>query len=178
MFSIRPATAPDIPALEALIALSARDLSQGFYTAEEAQAAIKYVFGVDSELVADGTYFVVEAEGKAIACGGWSKRRTLFGGDNYAGRQSGLLDPLAEPAKIRAFFIHPAWARKGLATLLLEHCEAEARKGGFTRIERMSTLPGVPFYAARAYAASAGETYTTPNRIGLAFVPMIKSLKN
>ncbi|WP_164156581.1 GNAT family N-acetyltransferase, partial [Sandarakinorhabdus rubra] len=117
---IRPADAAEIPALEALITASARVLSQGFYTAEETEAAIAHVFGVDSELVGDGTYLVAEDDAGIAGCGGWSRRATLFGGDRFAGRSSGLLDPTRDAAKIRAFFVAPHAARRGVGAALLQ----------------------------------------------------------
>ncbi|OYQ26409.1 GNAT family N-acetyltransferase [Sandarakinorhabdus cyanobacteriorum] len=148
---IRPALAAEIPALNALITASARRLSQGYYTEAETEAAITHVFGVDSELVADGTYLVVESADGLLGCGGWSRRATLFGGDGFAGRESGLLDPARDAAKIRAFFVAPAAARRGVGAALLAACENAARAAGFSRTELMATLPGEPFYAAHGY---------------------------
>src|SRR5215212_11083618 len=121
-YRIRRATLADRAALEQLIAESARGLSGGDYSEEQVEAAIASVFGVDTELIRDGTYYVAEAEGSPVGCGGWSKRRTLFGGDRFAARDSGELDPLTEPAKIRAFFVRPGWARKGVAGAILATC--------------------------------------------------------
>jgi GNAT superfamily N-acetyltransferase len=174
--TIRPARADEIPALEALITASARILSQGFYSPEETEAAITHVFGVDSELVADGTYLVVEdAAGDRLGCGGWSKRATLFGGDRFAGRESGLLDPARDAAKVRAFFVAPQAARKGVGAALLKACEAAAAAAGFARTELMATLPGVPFYAAHGYAAQ-GEISLDCGGVAVRFVPMSKPL--
>ena len=175
-FTIRPAAEADVPALQVLIALSARALSREDYSDAEIEAAVRYVFGVDSELLADRSYFVVEQGDTPVACGGWSKRKTLFGGDQYSGRESGLLDPATEAAKIRAFFVHPDWARQGVGTLLLDHCEAEARRHGFTTAEMMATLPGVKLYRARGYAGDEVVTYPTPDGVALRFIPMIKKL--
>ena len=175
-FTIRPAKHEEIPALNALIALSADMLSREDYTPEEIDAANRFVFGVDSELVSDGTYFVVEEAGVSIACGGWSRRKTLFGGDAFSGREAGFLDPATEAAKIRAFFVHPNHARKGIGRALLAHCEAEARKHGFTRAELMSTLPGIKLYAACGYQGTERKTYDMPNGVMLDFVPMHKPI--
>lgn len=176
-FRIRPATAADTPALEALMAISARELSRDVYSEAEIEAAITYVFGVDSELVEDGTYFaVVDDDDRPLACGGWSRRRTLFGGDRFAGRKAGLLDPRSEPAKIRAFFVHPAQARKGIGRALLGHCEAEAKRHGFTRIEMMATLPGVRLYARYGYETLEESVHRTPDGVDLRFVRMAKAL--
>lgn len=175
---IRPALASEIPVLEQLIAVSARALSRAEYTDDEIETAVTHVFGVDSELVADGTYFVVtdSESGEALACGGWSRRKTLFGGDRYIGRESGLLDPATEAAKIRAFFVHPDHARKGIGRALLAHCEAEARRHGFSRAEMMATLPGVRLYAACGYVPQPQVLHYAPDGKTVRFVPMIKPL--
>ena len=175
-FTIRPAQPSDIPALEALIARSARGLSTGYYRFEELEAAVAYVFGVDSELIADQSYFVVEVDGRPAACGGWSRRKTLFGGDQYAGREAGFLDPAVDAAKIRAFFVDPGHARLGLGRALLEHCEAEARRHGFTSAEMMATLPGVDFYRRCGYQGDTIEPYMAPDGIAIRFVPMRRRL--
>ena len=172
---IRPALRPEIPALEALIAHSARELSQGYYSAEEIEAAIEHVFGVDTELIEDGTYFVAEADGALAGCGGWSRRRTLFGGDRAASRESGTLDPATEPARIRAFFVHPAWARRGIGQAILTRCETEARQAGFRACELMATLPGVPFYRVMGYEGDVPIRYDAGG-VTLSFVPMRKGL--
>lgn len=176
-FTIRPATAAEIPALNALITASARVLSQGFYTPAETEAAITHVFGVDSELVADGTYFVVEDATGILGCGGWSRRATLFGGDGFAGRESGLLDPARDAAKIRAFFVAPQAARRGVGAALLKACEDAARAAGFTRTELMATLPGVPFYAANFYLP--GDSIQLDcGGVAVGFVPMAKQFSH
>src|SRR5688572_3112511 len=142
---MRLATLMDRPALGRLIALSARGLSEA-YTEAQIEAALTGAFGVDSDLIRDGTYWVVEAEGEIVACGGWSRRKTLFGGDQQAGRQSELLDPARDAARIRAFFVHPAHGRKGLGRALLDKCEAEALAHGFRSAELLATLAGVRLY--------------------------------
>lgn len=173
--TIRPARADEIPALEQIITASARILSQGYYTPAETEAAIAHVFGVDSELVRDGTYLVVEdATGDVLGCGGWSKRATLFGGDNFAGRESGLLDPARDAAKVRAFFVAPHAARRGVGAALLQACEDAAAAAGFTRTELMATLPGEPFYAAHGYVGAAPITVDCGG-VAVRFVPMAKT---
>lgn len=157
-----------------LIALSARALSRDFYTPEETESALNYVFGVDSELIEDETYFVMEEADRFIACGGWSQRRTLFGGDAYENRETGFLDPECDAAKIRAFFVHPCHARKGLGAALIAHCEAEAKRHGFTRMELMSTLPGVPLYLKAGYIEAGRRQYTMPDGALVNFVAMHK----
>jgi GNAT superfamily N-acetyltransferase len=175
-FEIRRATLEDRAALERLIAASARGLSLADYSGEQVEAAIASVFGVDTDLIHDGTYYVAEAGGEPIGCGGWSKRRTLFGGDRFATRDSGELDPRTEPAKIRAFFVHPDWARRGVAGRILEACERESRACGFRSLELMATLPGVRLYAARGYEAGEQVEYEIADGVKIEFVPMKKAL--
>ena len=153
-FEVRPATAADIPALNALIPLSARALSAGFYTGRQIESAITQIFGVDSQLIADGTYFVATADEQIVGCGGWSKRATLFGGDQMKGEADDLLDPNRDAARIRAFFVHPAWTRRGIGRRIIAECEAAARRAGFRRAELGATLPGEPLYAAMGYAVT------------------------
>ena len=151
---IRQAVAADIPLLRELIAASVRGLQAQDYTAVQLESALKTVYGVDSQLIADGTYFAAEADdprGLIVGCGGWSKRKTLYGGDQWSGREDMLLDPHHDAAKIRAFFIHPDWARRGIGSLILEACENGARAAGFTCFEMGSTLTGVAFYRAKGY---------------------------
>lgn len=149
---LRPARPDDVPALEALIARSGLGLSNGFYTDEQAAAITRHVYGVDSQLIADGTYFVIERAGVPVACGGWSKRATLFGGDQAKAGVDPLLDPVTQAGKIRAFFVDPTCARQGLATMLLAHCERMAVAAGFSELEMAATMPGVPFYRQAGYA--------------------------
>lgn len=173
---IRAATMRDVPALERLIAASARRLSAGHYDDAQTEAAIAHVFGVDSELVDDGSYLVVESGDQLAGCGGWSRRATLFGSDRFAGRTSGFIDPEVAPAKIRAFFVAPEFARRGVGTLLLDACEAAAVAAGFKSSELMATLPGLPFYAARGYLPSPAVTLDY-HGTSIAFVPMHKALQ-
>src|SRR5580698_5267667 len=139
-FQLRKATHDDRPALQVLIARSARELGAGDYRPEQIEGALLGAFGVDTQLIDDGTYFVVESEGVLVGCGGWSRRRTLFGGDAHSERNAQELDPNVDAAKIRAFFVDPDHARRGIGKTLLEHCETEARAQGFTRFELMGTL--------------------------------------
>jgi len=150
--ALRAALAADIPALEALIARSAAGLGAGFYTPAQTAALAREVFGVDSQLVTDGTYFVIDADGAAVACGGWSRRSTRFGGDKMKAEPDRLLDPATEAAKIRAFFVDPAVARRGYASALMRHCTAAAKAAGFTQLELVATMPGVPLYLAHGFA--------------------------
>ena len=146
--TIRCATEVDIAAMQALIARSAIQLSANFYTPEQAQALLTHVFGVDTQLIHDQTYFVIEQHDKMLACGGWSKRKALFGGDQAKHGVDGLLDPETEAARIRAFFVEPTAARRGLGHLLLEHCSAQAQAAGFTVLELAATMSGEPLYLA------------------------------
>ena len=176
MIAIRPARRDEIPALEGLIVASARALGEGFYTKDETEAAIAHVFGVDSELVDDGTYLVAEDEHGALAgCGGWSRRQTLFGGDRAQSRTPGLLDPAHDAARIRAFFVAPAFARQGVGSRILDACERGAVAAGFTRAALMATLPGVPFYRARGYVPEATIEHPCGD-VMVRFVPMEKVL--
>ena len=152
-FVIRKAILGDKSAITDLIAVSVRGLSRDDYNERQIELSIKSVFGVDTELIDDGTYFVaVSKEGKIVGCGGWGKRKTLYGASVYAeSRDSNLLNPETEPAKIRAFFIHPSFARKGIGTAILEACETEAKSFGFKSAEMMSTLPGVKLYSVCGY---------------------------
>src|SRR6267142_351782 len=150
-YTIRKANLDDCEAIERLIMESALNLSREDYSEQQIEAAILTVFGVDTDLILDGTYFVAESPGMLIGCGGWSKRKTLFGGDQFANRDPGELDPKSEAAKIRAFFVHPAHARKGIGRAILLACENEARAYGFRSVELMSTLPGIPLYKACGY---------------------------
>lgn len=173
---VGPARIAEIPTLETLIAASARILSRGYYTEAETEAAIEHVFGVDTDLVDDGTYLVVEDEdGHLLGCGGWSRQRTLFGSDRFAARTPGFLDPTVDAARIRAFFVAPEAARRGVGATLLTACETRAAKAGFTRTALMATLPGVPFYARHGYVA--GDPVSHPcGDISIGFVPMSKDL--
>jgi len=155
---VRPALLADLPVLRALIDASVRQLQAQDYTQAQMEGALATVFGVDTQLIADGTYLVVEycpAESQAslviIACGGWSKRKTLYGADQWTDRHDDLLDPHHDAAKIRAFFIHPDWARRGIGTLLLEACENAAKSAGFSRFEMGATLTGAKLFRARGY---------------------------
>ncbi|MEJ7806363.1 MAG: GNAT family N-acetyltransferase [Telluria sp.] len=152
MFTIRQAQMRDNPELNALIRLSGIGLSAGFYTDEQAAAITREVFGVDSALVADGTYYAIEEGGTIVACGGWSARATDFGGDQAKSGSDRPLDPATEPARIRAFFVDPAMARRGLGSMLLEHCTRAAAQAGFKALELVSTMPGVPLYIRHGFA--------------------------
>jgi GNAT superfamily N-acetyltransferase len=209
-FQIRKAAATDVPRLREVIEASVRGLQAGDYSPAQIEGALQSVYGVDSQLIADGTYFAVEASEQGddehsresvgarhavpagaapeffpphatapviVACGGWSKRKTLYGGDQYAQREDSLLDPTRDAAKIRAFFVHPDWARRGIGTLILETCENAAAAAGFTRLEMGATLSGVAFYRAKRYAALENLEVTLSNGEMLPIVRMAKQFK-
>jgi GNAT superfamily N-acetyltransferase len=179
--SIRRAEDRDVPLLRQLIEMSARGLQASDYSPAQLEGALKTVYGVDTQLIADGTYFVAEGQADRapsaetgcaapmiVGCGGWSRRRTLYGGDQFAAREDSLLDPARDAAKIRAFFVHPLWARRGIGGMILDACEAAALAQGFHRLEMGATLTGVPFYRTRGYVelermeAPLGEGLTLP----------------
>jgi GNAT superfamily N-acetyltransferase len=159
-----------------LIAESARILCASDYTPAQIEAALGTAWGVDTELIRDGTYFVAEADGNIVACGGWSRRATLFGGDHQAGRQSRFLDPEHDAARIRAFFVRPGWDRRGIGRALLENCEAEARAHGFRSAELVATLPGHRLYKAFGYSGNDEIEYPLAGGLTISFVPMRKQL--
>ena len=187
-FHIRQARVADIPVLRELIEASVRGLQAQDYTPTQLESALKTVYGVDSQLIADGTYFVAEAvtgevepnsaEGKRVivGCGGWSKHKTLYGGDRWTRREDEMLDPLRDAARIRAFFIHPAWARRGIGSMILETCEAAAKAAGFTRFEMGATLTGVPMYRARGYVELEHLEVPLANGESLPIVRMAKQV--
>jgi ribosomal protein S18 acetylase RimI-like enzyme len=179
-FTVRRATFDDVPALTALIAESARGLSAGDYTPGQVEGALRGAFGVDTQLLRDGTYFVIEAGERLVACGGWSRRQTLFGSDARADRDARELDPAVDAARIRAFFVHPEFARRGLGTRLLERCERDASSHGFRRAELMATLPGVKLYAARGYRGDSPVDWPldASGHLTIRFLPMQKPLPN
>ncbi|HTW57845.1 MAG TPA: GNAT family N-acetyltransferase [Terriglobales bacterium] len=180
---LRKAVAADVPRLREVIEASVRGLQAHDYSPAQLEGALQSVYGVDSQLIADGTYFAAEVfESKSVkpqivACGGWSRRRTLYGGDQYAGREDSLLDPSRDAAKIRAFFVHPDWARRGIGTLILEACENAARAAGFTRLEMGATLSGVAFYRAKGYAEIEKQEVSLGNGEVLAIVKMAKEIR-
>lgn len=179
VFNLRKATFADRTEIEKLIAESVRGLSRDDYDARQIELSIKTVFGVDTELISDKTYFVAESQaGKIAGCGGWSKRKTLYGATRYSqSRDSELLDPKIDSAKIRAFFIHPNFARKGIGTLILEACEREAKTHGFKSAEMMATLPGVKLYEKRGYAGDEKVNVPVGENVEIVCVKMMKSLE-
>lgn len=180
---IRRATNADIPRLREVIEASVRGLQANDYSPAQIELALKTVYGVDSQLIADGTYFVAEAAQPGsghpliVGCGGWSKRKTLYGGDQFSGREDSPLDPARDAAKIRAFFVHPAWARRGIGGMILEACENAAVAAGFTRLEMGATLSGIPFYQAKGYSAVENQGVPLGNGDFLPVVRMAKTVR-
>jgi len=187
---LRLAVLEDIPVLRQLIEASVRGLQAQDYTPAQIEGALKTVFGVDSQLIADGTYIVAEARltnaertepiGPAsasiiVGCGGWSKRKTLYGSDHWTGREDALLDPLRDAAKIRAFFIHPDWARRGVGSLILQACEEAARSAGFSRFEMGATLTGAKLFGKMGYLAVKPISVPLSNGETLPVIHMEKS---
>lgn len=162
---LRLAKEADVPDLEALIRVSVHGLQSPWYSAEQREAADGIVFGVDRQLIRDGTYYVVEKEGTLVGCGGWSMRKAVFGGDRHQMNGGERIDPLTDPARIRAFFVHPDWARQGIGTRILRECEVAIHGAGFQRVTMVATLAGEPFYARLGYQAD--QRYEVPMRDGL-----------
>jgi N-acetylglutamate synthase-like GNAT family acetyltransferase len=171
---IRVAREDDIPELEKLIPLSVRALQEPYYSPAQREAALGPVFGVDCQLIQDGTYFVVEHEKQIIGCGGWSKRHALFGGNSELVTDTPELDPKQHPARIRAFFVHPQWARRGIGRAILVACETALQETGFHKAELVATLAGEPLYAALGFAALERYEIELSNQLSLPVVRMGK----
>jgi GNAT superfamily N-acetyltransferase len=165
----------DIAEIEAMIARSVMELMGGEYSLEQRRASIGPLFGVDRQVIEDGTYYVVEHGGRLVGSGGWSFRRTLFGGDGVANRDDARLNPDVDPAHIRAFFIDPGAARTGVATLILLQSEADAAAQGFSHYDMMATLTGRPFYARHGYRAGRVFSYPLPGGLEFPLIHMEKS---
>jgi GNAT superfamily N-acetyltransferase len=174
MSQLRLATLDDVPELSRLIACSARELGKTDYTSEQIEAALGSAWGVDTQLIRDETYFVVIESDQIIACGGWSKRKALFGGDTLTHAEPELLNPTIDPARIRAFFVHPWWARHGLGTLLLAQCQSAAKAAGFYSAELVATLPGERLYQRFGYRSLGQREYPLRDGLTITFVPMRK----
>jgi GNAT superfamily N-acetyltransferase len=149
-FSHRLATHGDLPALTDLMAAAIGELQQGFLSQDQI-AASRVIMGLDTQLIDDGTYFIIEADGALAGSGGWSRRNTLYGGDHTPGRNAALLDPTTDAARVRAMYTNPAFARRGVGRLLLSLCEAAAAAEGFRRVELAGTMSGEPLYRACGY---------------------------
>ena len=180
-FGIREATLKDVEELRHLIELSIRGLQGSDYTPAQIDGALGHALGLDTQLIEYGTYFVatpVNNPAWIVGCGGWSFRKTLYGSDRGPNREKALLDPATEPAKIRAIFVHPEWARQGLGTLILKHCEDAAQQAGFRTLEMGSTLTGFPLYSLQGYVKREDVAIPLPNGEVLPIVHMMKVLKD
>jgi GNAT superfamily N-acetyltransferase len=168
MDRLRLATPGDVPALRELIALSVRSLSTGRYSSAQADAALaSEVIGVDTQLVSDGTYFVIECDNALVAAGGWSARLAVWGGDQAKTETGATIDPATTPARIRAFFVHPQWTRRGFARRLYEACEHAARSHGFRAFELVATLPGEPLFRALGFTPIEPISIPMPGNLTL-----------
>lgn len=176
-FKLRQARLADIPALARLIEASVRGLGGRDYSPQQIESSLKYIFGVDTRLIEDGTYFVVESDYHLVGAGGWSRRKTLYGGDQAKGQaEENLLDPRRDPAKIRAFYAHPDWARQGIGRQMMSACESAAGLAGFTRLELLATLTGAPLYAACGFDVVERVEVKLPDGVVLPTLKMVKQL--
>ncbi|MCU1327233.1 MAG: acetyltransferase family protein [Bryobacterales bacterium] len=166
-----------MPAMKELIALSVEGLQSRDYTAQQRAAALDVIFGVDSQLVRDGTYLLAELDGKLVGCGAWSRRNNRFGGDNVAGKDDNLLEPGRDAARIRSFFIHPDFARRGIGSVILRECESRASGAGFTRLELVATVTGEALYAAHGYTVDSRDEVPLAGGLKLPVIPMSKPLR-
>jgi GNAT superfamily N-acetyltransferase len=183
LISLEPGTWPlrlaredDVPSLEALIPLSVRALQAPYYSCAQMEAALGPVFGVDRQLIRDGTYFVSESNGQILGCGGWSRRRSLFGGDQVRTQPDPELDPARDAARVRAFFVHPAWARRGIGRSIMKACERAIQESGFRSVDIVATLAGEPLYASFGYAVVERYEIALGGGLQLPAVRMNKSL--
>jgi len=175
-FRLRLARRSDVPTLERLIERSVEQLGAGWYSAEQIASALRFMFGVDTQLIDDATYHVVHHDERIVAAGGWSRRRTLFGGDQWKHEADLPLDPTTEAARIRAFFVDPGFARRGLGRALFDRCVADARAAGFTRLELMATLPGEPLYRALGFADEERIELPLPDGVRVPLVRMSRAI--
>lgn len=180
---IRAATLDDSDELRSLMAWATRELSKGHYTQAQIEAAVGTTMGLDTQLIRDGTYFVVvddavvvDGRAQIVASGGWGKRKTLFGADSNPGREAALLDPATEPARIRAFYVRPDRARQGLGLMLLEHCEQQIRAAGFKAAQLAATGPGRPLYEKAGYVGVETKAWPLPGGLTIEFLTMRKQL--
>jgi GNAT superfamily N-acetyltransferase len=170
----RLATMADVPEMEKLLQSSVAKLSTGYYTTEQITSSLRYIFGIDTQLIKDRTYYIYEKDGRMAACGGWSRRNTLYGGDQYKNTEDPLLDPAENAARIRAFFVNPDYARQGIGRQMILTCEEAAKQEGFGSFELGSTLPGVPLYRAMGYRELERHDITLPDGVLFAVIKMVK----
>lgn len=176
-FHLRKARSEDAAAITEVIAASVRGLARGIYDDRQIELSISSVFGIDHQLIADGTYFAAEVDSRIVGCGGWSFRKTLYGASDYAhSREPDRLDPKNDAARIRAFFNHPDAARKGIGRAILELCENEARTASFVSAEMMATLPGIPLYEACGYHRLEEVLVPVGEGISIVCVRMVKNI--
>lgn len=173
-FTYRIATLDDLEALHKLMARSIAQNQVGFLTPEQVAASDK-VMGLDTQLVRDGTYFMIEIGDRVAGCGGWSFRATLYGGDDsVVAREPAMLDPTTDAAKVRAMYTDPDFTRRGIGSRILGLCEDAARQAGFSRVELMGTAAGVPLYLAQGYVPSAEQEFA---RVGDVEIPLLRMEK-
>jgi GNAT superfamily N-acetyltransferase len=175
-FQLRTALLTDCNSIETLIAASIRKLGAQNYSSEQIEAALVSAFGLDTQLIDDQTYFIVESDQVPVACGGWSFRATLFGNDAEQSRNPQRIDPQTGAAKIRAFFVNPKYSRMGIGSMIMQHCEREALSAGFRRLELMATLPGIKLYEKHGFVAGEPIQYPLGDRLTIKFVPMTKGI--
>lgn len=175
-FIVRLARVDEAETIDALMKASTADLFLRFYNAEQTAASVRYIASVDRQLIADGTYFVVEAERELVACGGWSRRDKLYTGSGDAANDGRLLDPATEPARVRAMFTRPDWTRRGLGTRILQACEDAAKAEGFRALSLMATLPGVPLYERYGFEVTERADIRMPNGLTIASAAMRKPI--
>ena len=174
--TIRAATLADGDAIDELMKVSTRDLFPGFYDAAQTAASVRYIASVDRLLLSDGTYFVLEANGEVVACGGWSRRGKLYMGSLSAADDTRIIDPASEPARVRAMFVRPDWTRRGLGTRILEACQAAAKAEGFKSLALMATLPGVPLYERFGFRVREQTHIVMPDGTSIGSALMDKSI--
>jgi GNAT superfamily N-acetyltransferase len=175
-FHLRRARRDDVDTIERLIERSVRQLGEAWYSPEQIASALRFMFGVDTQLIDDGTYYVAQRAERIVAAGGWSGRRTLFGGDQWKHGADAPLDPATEAARIRAYFVDPSSARRGLGRLLFDRCVQDARDAGFHRLELMATLPGEPLYHALGFAADERVELALPDGVQVPLVRMSRAI--
>jgi GNAT superfamily N-acetyltransferase len=172
--TIRSATPADADTIDVLMKVSTRDLFPNFYDAAQTASSVSYIASVDRTILTDGTYFVMEAAGEMVACGGWSRRGKLYMGSHSAAEDARIIDPATEPARVRAMFVRPDWTRRGLGTRILEACQAAAKAEGFTSLALMATLPGVPLYERFGFRSREQTQILMPDGTSIASVLMDK----
>jgi len=175
-FRIRHALASDYGSIKSLIESSARTLGKKDYSSAQIEAALRSAFGLDTQLIHDQTYFVVETGSSFAGCGGWSFRETLFGSDAEKNRCATRINPASGAAKIRAFFVSPEYSRMGIGSMILDRCELDAFNAGFRKLELMATLPGIRLYEKRGFIAGKPIQYPLDDQLTIEFIPMYKDL--